>query len=122
MKTTKQVTVTETLCDECGKPTVFANTFCIVCGKYFCQLCDKRVFYDFKTPAYFHLSGYGSCQSPYVRACPGCKSEITVGMKRLKEIVERWESDREYYNERYSKLANRIFSLVDKRENEIESK
>jgi hypothetical protein len=119
MITTKQITVREILCDDCGKPVQFSGQYCIVCGKHFCQLCDKMIFLDFDGPKYLMLTHFAP-DVPRCRACPTCKSEITRGIKALKERVRMWESDRAHHAEQYHRLASKISKLIAKREAEID--
>lgn len=120
MKATKQVTVTENLCDTCKAPVEFSGQQCIVCGKHKCQKCDDMQFLDFKGPKYFGFADYAP-DVPHVRACPGCRSEITRGMKKLKQYMEMWANDRNFHATRYNNLAKKVARLVEVREREIES-
>lgn len=120
MITTKQITVTETLCDVCGAPTIYSGQYCIVCGKHVCQKCDNLRFLDVQGPKYFMLTDYAP-DVPRCRACPNCHNEITRGITKLKARVEMWKNDRSYHQELYNNLAKRIGSLIDKRTSEIEN-
>lgn len=119
MKSTKQITVTENLCDYCGQPTIYAGQYCIVCGKHVCQNCDNLLFLEVEGPRFLGLTQYAPEVSK-CRACPTCKSEITRGMKKLGEYMEMWKNDHQYHLERYRNLAKRIDALIGKREREIE--
>lgn len=120
-KTTETVETVKITCDHCGGEVKFSATYCIVCGKYACDLCfiDKIRCLKIQGPRFFGLSQYEP-ELPQCYACKDCQNEITQAYDQLYAIVHGWRQVAEKCRKEYNPLAEKLAKMVEKREREIE--
>lgn len=124
MKTivTKTVTETQTLCDHCGKPIIYSEQACIVCGKCACHECfhDKLVEMRlYKFPRFWppnnglpHFDAY---------ACKGCSNKITRLFDTLRKRTEKHNYQCNEWHNWYLKQIKLLNELKEKAEKRIEA-
>ncbi len=87
---TKTVTETQSFCDHCGKPVVYSEQGCIVCGKLACHECFHTHLTELRLdqfPAFWPpLKGLPRFDA---YACKGCSNKITRRFHAVKGKTER---------------------------------
>lgn len=95
MKTTitKTVTETQTLCDHCGKPVIYSEQSCIVCGKCACHECftEQLVVMELdKFPKFWPVNA--SMPTFHAYACVQCSNKLTRRFGEVKSRTDRLNS------------------------------